>query len=76
MNGTDFGYYNISGGCTICKERCRDDPSCAGFECGGRRAGQRCNWWKNGVCGTSDKQTLDVTGQWTCMKYDKGNVSY
>jgi hypothetical protein len=25
------------------------------------------------VCGTSDEQTIDVTGQWTCMKYDEGN---
>ena len=72
MNGSDYGSYNTSGGCSACKDKCRNDVNCGGVECGGKRWWQKCNWWKHGFCGTSDLQTIDVTGQYTCMKYDAG----
>ena len=69
--GLQYGFYDISGDCEICKTRCRNDSNCGGIECGRE---DQCMYWKNGECGTLEKQIREDPTYKTCMKYDEGTI--
>ena len=70
--GLEYGFYNISGDCELCKARCRNDSNCGGIECG--REDDQCVYWKKGECGTLEKQSREDPTYKTCMKYDEGKI--
>ena len=70
----DYGYYSENdSNCTMCKEKCNNDPECGAIECGGDKDHTICAWWKFDKC--TDKNSPEYF-TYTLEQYHHGYTCY
>ena len=81
--GIHWGLYKENGkqmgNCTLCMNKCENDPECGSLECGldlplpdGTVKKAHCSWWKRGTCETAGEFSTNPHNLiMTCKKQGK-----